>query len=103
MDDSGAFKAHNTALSLRGDFYEALFNRGHDLILLNDYAGAEESLGQAITLQPNDAHALKYRALALHGLGREVEAKELMARAKCLQPDILDNYCKKSERLFMQF
>lgn len=90
MDYSGAVEAYSTALSLRQDFYEALFNRGYDLILLNDYAGAEKSLARSIAIPPDDAHALKYRALALHELGREDEANELIKRAKCLQPDILD-------------
>jgi tetratricopeptide (TPR) repeat protein len=91
MDYAGAVDAYDRALSVRQDFYEALFNRGYDLIILRRYQEAEESFARAITIFPDDAYALKYRALALHELGRRAEAVELMEKARQIQPDILES------------
>lgn len=90
MDVAGAIDAYDKALTVRKDFYEAIFNRGFDLVLLGRYEEADAAFARAIEIRPDDAFALKYRALALHELGKREEARVLIARARELKPEILD-------------
>ncbi len=89
-DSAGAIEAYAQALSVRPDFYEALFNLGYNLLFMNRFQEAEDSFARAFAIRQDDPYALKYRAFALEGLGRADEAKELMARAVKIKPDILE-------------
>ena len=51
-----------------------------------DWAGAEQSLRQAIRLNPSDAHAWHHLANHLHAMGRFVEAREARAHGVALDP-----------------
>lgn len=88
-DTAGAIESCDHALAVRPEFYEALFNRGFDLILLGRNAEAEDDFARALRIVPDIAYAMKHRALALHELGREQEGKEQMPHALELQPDLL--------------
>lgn len=91
IDPSGALEAYDRALEIGPDFYEALFNRGFDLILLARYREAEDAFARVLRLRSDDPFAMKHRALALHELGRDQEAKELMHKALKVRPDLLDD------------
>lgn len=51
-----------------------------------DWAGAEQSLRQAIRLNPSDAHAWHHLANHLHAMGRFAEAREARAQGVALDP-----------------
>lgn len=56
----------------------------------SDFAGAERSVRQAVTLQPNDANAWFLLAQALFALARFDEAEDAFARAAALHPSFID-------------
>src|SRR5206468_2340610 len=79
---------YDRALSLRGDFPEALNNRGLNLQALHRYEEARESYDRALVLRPEFAEALYNRGAVRSALGHHDDASSDLERALALDPEL---------------
>jgi len=75
------------ATRLDSEDYESHFNLGLVYVHLKRYADAEQSLGVAVSLQPESFEAVALLGSALFGLGDDLAAVDQLRHAHQLQPD----------------
>lgn len=75
------------AVANKADFYQAHGSLGYARRRLGHYEEAMQAYDTALRLNPNYPEATEYRAEALLGLGRVVEAQEAYERLAIVSPD----------------
>ncbi len=85
-----ALASYGTAIGYRNDFTEAFVNRGMTQLMRQHPAHALDDLNRAIDLGADDAQVHAYRASALIGLNRPLEAARNAAIAVARDPKNID-------------
>jgi tetratricopeptide (TPR) repeat protein len=83
-----AAKAYSRVLAMDPGRIEALFNRGLDYFYLSRYEEALPDFETYLGLVPDDAFALKYLAISCMETGRVEKGRDLMERARSIDPGI---------------
>ena len=82
----------NKALALRPNYTYARGSRALVHLRMGNYPAAIDDASAAIVIDPADADALFLRGLAERKSGRTADGKSDIARAKKLDPKIIDTY-----------
>ena len=91
-----AIKCYNSALATKGDFPEALSNRGAARLQKGDIHGAIRDCSQAVELAPNMVEALCNRGSALQQKGDIYEAIKDFSLAITKNADFAEAYSNRA-------